>query len=109
MAHNVDNATLTSRKLHHSTGRDPARVGLPYSGHVGHEPDTAISGAAEPPSGWIDMPGVSHQVVSGVLGSCVGQTISRFTIDGKIPKKGRALSTMFINGSQILQAMLLRA
>ncbi len=28
MAHNVDNATLTSRKLHHSTGRDQIEGGI---------------------------------------------------------------------------------
>ncbi|TCL70684.1 RHS repeat-associated protein [Hydrogenispora ethanolica] len=59
-----------------------SRAGQPYIGQVGHVPDTAISGSAIPPMGWLDMPGVSNQVVGGVLGSRVGQTIKVILVDG---------------------------
>jgi RHS repeat-associated protein len=58
------------------------RAGNPYLGQAGHVPDTAITGQANPPGGWLDMPGVSNQVCGGVLGSRVGQLISGFTVDG---------------------------
>jgi len=62
-----------------------ARSGTPYSGQAGHVPDTAITGQASPPAGWLDMPGTSNQVCGGVLGSRLGQVISGFTVDGATP------------------------
>lgn len=61
------------------------RAGNPYSGQAGHVPDTAVTGKANPPGGWLDMPGFSNQVVGGSLGSRVGQLISGFTVDGELP------------------------
>jgi hypothetical protein len=48
-------------------------------------PDTAITAQANPPGGWIDMPGYSNQFCGGVLGPRVGQVISGFTVDGAMP------------------------
>lgn len=62
-----------------------ARAGNPYSGQAGHVPDTAISGSAEPPLGWMDMPGASNSIAGGVLGSRVGTVLSSFTVGGLVP------------------------
>lgn len=62
-----------------------AVAGQPYSGQVGHVPDTAITGNPQPPCGWLDMPGTSNQVAGGVLGSRIGNLISHFTVDGVLP------------------------
>lgn len=61
------------------------RAGTPYVGQAGHVPDTAISGTARPPLGWLDMPGVSNSVAGGALGPRIGQLLNRFTIDGIAP------------------------
>ncbi len=61
------------------------KLNQPYSGQAGHVPDTAVSGEAEPPGGWLDMPGVSNQAAGGVLGSRIGRLIIGFTIDGVVP------------------------
>lgn len=61
------------------------RAGTPYSGQVGHVPDAAISGAAQPPMGWLDMPGVSNSIAGGALSSRVGLSLARFTVDGVVP------------------------
>jgi len=62
-------------------------AGEPYPGdsQAGHVPDTAITGMANPPGGWLAMPGGSNQVAGGSLGSRVGQEISGFTVDGAPP------------------------
>ncbi len=62
-----------------------ARAGTPYQGQVGHAPDTAITGAPNPPGGWVDMPGTSNNVIGGGLSSRIGRPISVITVDGKIP------------------------
>jgi RHS repeat-associated protein len=62
-----------------------ARAGQPYQGQAGHVPDTAVSGQAQPPAGWLDMPGVSNSACGGVLGCRVGQTVDHFTVDGVLP------------------------
>jgi hypothetical protein len=62
-----------------------ARAGQPYQGQAGHVPDTALTGRAHPPGGWLDMPGRSNSVVGGGLGSRVGATVDRITIDGVVP------------------------
>jgi hypothetical protein len=61
------------------------RAGQPYAGQAGHVPDTAISGNAEPPAGWLDMPGTSNQCCGGGLGSRLGQPIRTITVDGRVP------------------------
>jgi RHS repeat-associated protein len=62
-----------------------ARAGQPYGGQAGHVPDTAVTGQANPPGGWLDMPGSSNQAAGGVLGSRIGQRVDHFTVDGEIP------------------------
>jgi hypothetical protein len=49
-----------------SVWRQP-RAGTPYVGQAGHVPDTAVTGLANPPSGWLDMTGFSNQLCGGVL------------------------------------------
>uniref|UniRef100_UPI0013E40A06 hypothetical protein n=1 Tax=Actinacidiphila soli TaxID=2487275 RepID=UPI0013E40A06 len=61
------------------------RAGTPYTGQAGHVPDSAISGTAQPPAGWLDMPGKSNSVAGGVLGSRIGVLLRGFTIDGGPP------------------------
>jgi RHS repeat-associated protein len=62
-----------------------ARAGTPYTGQAGHVPDTAISGTATPPAGWLDMPGKSNSIAGGVLGSRVGVLLRGFTVNGGPP------------------------
>jgi len=62
-----------------------ARAGTPYAGQCGHVPDAAITGQAVPPSGWLDMTGISNSVAGGGLGPLVGQRIELLTVDGVIP------------------------
>ena len=62
-----------------------ARAGTPYGGQAGHVPDTAVTGQAHPPAGWLDMPGVSNNACGGVLGCRVGRTIRKYTVDGVPP------------------------
>jgi len=61
------------------------RAGTPYSGQAGHVPDAAISGSANPPGGWLDMPGRSNSVVGGGLSSRIGQRLDVITVNGVIP------------------------
>ena len=61
------------------------RAGDAYEGQVGHVPDTAISGAAEPPAGWLDMPGTSNQCCGAGLGRRIGHPIRVVTVDGEVP------------------------
>ncbi len=58
---------------------------MPYLGQAGHVPDTALTGMANPPTGWLDMPGISNSVVGGGLSSRIGQTVDVITVDGKVP------------------------
>lgn len=60
-----------------------AKAGIPYKGQVGYVPDTAISGEAIPPAGWLDMPGVSNQVAGGGLSKIIGKKLRLITVDGK--------------------------
>lgn len=62
-----------------------ARGGQPYSGQAGHVPDTAVTGEANPPAGWLDMPGTTNQSAGGPLGSRIGQRIDHYTVDGELP------------------------
>jgi RHS repeat-associated protein len=62
------------------------RAASPYEGQVGHVPDTAISNQAEPPAGWLDMPGTSNQCCGAGLGSRIGKPIRVITVDGKVPR-----------------------
>lgn len=62
-----------------------ARAGTPYSGQAGHVPDTALSGKASPPAGWLDMAGKSNNIAGGGLSSRIGTRVDVITIDGKIP------------------------
>jgi len=62
-----------------------AREGAEYGGQAGHVPDSAISGTADPPGGWMDMPGVSNSCCGGVLGSRVGSVVDHIRVDGQIP------------------------
>jgi hypothetical protein len=62
-----------------------ARAGQPYQGQVGHVPDTAITGQATPPAGWVDMPGTSNQAAGGGLSSRIGTQMEVITVDGQIP------------------------
>ncbi|WP_179295943.1 RHS repeat-associated core domain-containing protein [Mesorhizobium sp. WSM4312] len=62
-----------------------ARAGSPYQGQVGHVPDSALTGTAQPPGGWQDMPGRSNSVIGGGLSSRIGQNVDSVTVDGKIP------------------------
>jgi hypothetical protein len=63
------------------------RAGRPYRKgyHAGHVPDTAVSGMAEPPGGWLEMPGPANSACGGVLGCRIGEFIDHFTVDGRIP------------------------
>jgi hypothetical protein len=70
-----------------------ARNGTPYNGQAGHVPDTAVSGQAKPPAGWLDMPGVSNQVCGGVLASRIGELITHFTVDGGLPLSSSSSSS----------------
>ncbi|WP_373778710.1 RHS repeat-associated core domain-containing protein [Glaesserella sp.] len=65
--------------------RRAERAGMPYQGQAGHVPDTAVTGMANPPGGWLDMAGVSNNAAGGLLGSRVGQRIDFYTIDGVKP------------------------
>lgn len=65
--------------------RNAARSGRPYQGQVGHVPDTALTGIAHPPAGWLDMPGKSNSVIGGGLSSRIGQPVGVITVDGKVP------------------------
>lgn len=62
-----------------------ARAGKPYRGQAGHVPDTALTGSANPPQGWLDMPGRSNSVIGGGLSSRIGQKVDVITIDGEVP------------------------
>lgn len=62
-----------------------ARAGTPYQGQAGHVPDTALTGTAQPPAGWLDMPGRSNSVVGGGLSSRIGQRVDVITVDGRVP------------------------
>lgn len=62
-----------------------ARAGQPYQGQAGHVPDTAITGQAVPPAGWLDMPGVSNQCCGGGLASRIGQQVDIITVNGVVP------------------------
>jgi len=62
-----------------------ARAGTPYVGQAGHVPDTALTGLANPPAGWLDMVGSSNQAAGGGLGSRIGQTVHVITVDGHVP------------------------
>jgi RHS repeat-associated protein len=62
-----------------------ARAGMPYEGQAGHVPDTALTGQARPPGGWLDMAGRSNNIVGGGLSSRIGQTIKAIMVDGKKP------------------------
>ncbi len=62
-----------------------ARTGTPYQGQAGHVPDTALTGTAQPPAGWLDMPGRSNSVVGGGLSSRIGKPVSVITVDGRVP------------------------
>src|SRR5262249_6103142 len=62
-----------------------ALAGQPYQGQVGHVPDTALTGQAVPPAGWLDMPGTSNNVIGGGLSSRIGQAVDVITVDGQIP------------------------
>lgn len=61
------------------------QAGTPYQGQAGHVPDTAVTGSAQPPAGWLDMPGFSNQIAGGALASRIGQVLTRFTVDGILP------------------------
>lgn len=61
------------------------RAGTPYRGQAGHVPDSALSGTAQPPAGWLDMPGRSNSVVGGGLSSRIGQRVDVITVDGRVP------------------------
>jgi RHS repeat-associated protein len=60
-------------------------AGTPYQHQAGHVPDTAVTGLAVPPMGWLDMPGRSNSVCGGVLGPRVGKAFDLFTVNGVIP------------------------
>ena len=65
--------------------RRAEKAGTPYQGQAGHVPDTAVTGMAVPPGGWLDMAGVSNNAAGGLLGHRVGQRIDFYTIDGVKP------------------------
>ncbi|WP_299749667.1 RHS repeat-associated core domain-containing protein [uncultured Tateyamaria sp.] len=65
--------------------RRAARAGTPYQGQTGHVPDTAVTGLADPPGGWLDMAGRSNQRAGGPLGSRIGSQVDHFTVDGVRP------------------------
>ena len=65
--------------------RRAEKAGTPYQGQAGHVPDTAVTGMAVPPGGWLDMAGVSNNAAGGVLSHRVGQRIDFYTIDGIKP------------------------
>ena len=60
-------------------------AGTPYPSGIqlGHVPDTALSGSAIPPAGWLAMRGRSNNLMGGVLGPRVGQHIDGFTVNSK--------------------------
>jgi hypothetical protein len=62
-----------------------AQAGEPYLGQAGHVPDTALTGLADPPDGWLDMPGTVNNVIGGGLSSRIGQTVDAITVDGAVP------------------------
>lgn len=62
-------------------------AGTPYKGQAGHVPDTAISGMAEPPMGWLDMPGKANSIAGGGLAAKVDKCIDFITVNGKLPAK----------------------
>jgi hypothetical protein len=59
----------------------------PYaSGKVpGHVPDTAVSGLADPPCGFLPITSRVNSKAGGYLGSRIGTVITHFTVDGVIP------------------------
>lgn len=65
--------------------RDRAlQAGTPYGGQVGHIPDTAVTGQANPPCGWLDMPGTTNQR-AGAPGPRVGKFITHYLVGGALP------------------------
>ena len=62
-------------------------AGRPYQGQAGHVPDTALTGQADPPAGWLDVRGCSNQVCGGVLGSRIGRRVRGFTANGARPRR----------------------
>jgi RHS repeat-associated protein len=62
--------------------RAAERAGQPFMGQAGHVPDTAITGMASPPLGYLDMAGKSNSAMGGLLGSRVGQQLDAILIDG---------------------------
>ncbi len=65
--------------------RRAAAAGTPYQGQAGHVPDTAVTGQAAPPGGYLDMRGNSNSIAGGCIGNCIGETIDGFTVDGQLP------------------------
>lgn len=66
--------------------RDRAlQAGTPYSGQVGHVPDTAVTGQANPPCRWLDMPGTTNQRAGAPLGRRVGKFITHYLVGGALP------------------------
>ena len=85
----VQSTAGSLRRQSNSTARrerlNAARFGTPYQGQVGHVPDAALTGQAQPPAGWLDMRGISNNAAGGGLSSRIGQRVDIITVDGKIP------------------------
>jgi hypothetical protein len=62
-----------------------AAAGHAYKGQAGHVPDTGLTGLAEPPCGWIDLPGNTNQKIGGALSSKIGKFVVALTVDGVCP------------------------
>lgn len=82
-----DTATDISCDAAYNSPEPEGRIPAQHPHHqVGHVPDTAISGKAEPPAGWLDMAGVSNQCCGAGLATRIGKPVRVITVDGKLPQ-----------------------
>jgi hypothetical protein len=74
-----------AKKLIEQERRAAKARGAPYRGHVGHVPDMALTGLADPPGGWLDMEPRANATAGGGLARRIGKKIQRITVDGAVP------------------------
>ena len=77
------------REANYAAARERRRAdfaGTPYGNRqVGHVPDTQVTGKANPPMGWMPMPGTINQVIGSITQQYQGQHIHGYTVNGAIP------------------------
>ncbi len=71
-----------ARKLIDQERRAAIARGEPYQGHVGHVPDMALTGKADPPAGWLGMEPRANATAGGGLAKRIGKKIQLITVDG---------------------------